>query len=72
MVLDGHDGTSAVEFVRTEIPHLLLERKIPSEAGELLEALKDTILKTEQNFFMRMDSHITRMISLQIEIEVQL
>lgn len=71
MVLDGHDGTNAVEFARTEIPRLLLEQKI-LEAGAVLEALKETILKTEQNFFTRIDCHITRMISLQIEIEVEL
>lgn len=71
MVLDGHDGTKAVEFARRYIPHVLLQRNISGEEKEVKEALRTAFLRTEQTFFSRIDSYITRMISLQNEIDVR-
>lgn len=70
MVLDGHDGTKAVEFARPSIPHFLLQSNLSGGEKQVLEAFRNAIVSTERQFFLGIDGHITRKITLQLEIEV--
>ena len=71
LVLDGHDGVRACEFVRKHLPTVFLENVIRDERS-LLECLKRSFLSTEREFFVRIDPHITRKMTLQFEIDVRL
>lgn len=70
MVLDGHDGSRAVKFALTHIPHLLLQSELMGGDRQVLDALKRAIVNTEREFFIGVDPYITRKVTLQFEIEV--
>lgn len=70
MVLDGHDGTKAVNFARTRIPHHLLKRDLSGRGGQVRDAVRSAIVKTESEFFLGIDGHLTRLLTLQMEIGV--
>lgn len=71
MVLDGHDGSKAVKFVHTFLPHRLLTSDLSGGEERVIKVLRDAILSTETEFFVRIDPYITRKVTLQIEIEVR-
>ena len=70
MVLDGHDGSRAVNFAHTNIPHFLLRSELTGGDMRVMDALRYAIIKTETEFFIGVDPHITRKVTLQFEIEV--
>lgn len=72
MVLDGHDGLKAVKFAQTFIPHVLLQSELVGGEGRVMDAIRRAIVKTEQEFFIGIDPHITRKVTLQLEMEVSL
>jgi len=69
MVLDGHDGTRAVKFAQSYIPHVLLQSELGSD-DYAVGALKKAIVETDKQFFISIDPYITRKFTLQLEIEV--
>lgn len=71
MVLDGHDGTKAVDFAQPRIPHHLLQQDFSRGERVVMEAFRRAIVNTDRDFFLRIDGHITRKLTLQMEIEVQ-
>lgn len=72
MVLDGHDGTRAVKFAYTNLPHLLLSCDMDGGEDRTMQIMRNAILATERNFFVGIDHYITRKVTLQIEIEVKM
>ena len=70
MVLDGHDGVKAVHFAQGFIPHLLLRSELVGGDQVVMKALRNAIVLTEREFFVGIDSYITRKLTLQLEIEV--
>jgi len=70
MVLDGHEGSKAVKFVQTYLPHVLLNKELSSYDQTTIEDISSAILATETQFFVSIDPYITRKVTLQIEIEV--
>ena len=72
MVLDGHDGVRACEFVQKHLPNVLLRCDLGSGGEAVKEALMVAFRNTEREFFKRIDPHIARKITLQIEISVSI
>lgn len=70
MVLDGNDGTRAVECARLHIPHCLLTQDLSCREEEVVEALRSAILFAEREFFAKIDDYISRKLALQKDIEV--
>ena len=70
MVLDGHEGSKAVKFVHTHLPHILLKSDFSGDERSVMKVISSAILSTETNFFVSIDPYITRKVTLQIEIEV--
>lgn len=71
MVLDGHDGSKAVKFAMSHIPHFLLQSELVGGGDKMvMDALRRAIVKTEREFFIGVDPYITRKVTLQFEIEV--
>ena len=70
MVLDGHDGSRAVKFAQTYIPHFLLRSELVGGDKRVMDALRSAIVRTEREFFIGVDPYITRKVTLQYEIEV--
>ena len=71
MVLDGHDGSRAVKFAQSHIPHFLLHSELVGGGDKMvMDALRKAIVKTEREFFIGVDPYITRKVTLQFEIEV--
>lgn len=71
MVLDGHDGSRAVKFAQSHIPHILLQSELVGGDRRVMDALKNAIVHTEREFFIGVDPYITRKVTLQYEIEVR-
>ncbi len=70
MVLDGHDGVRACEFAQKHLPSVFLQSDIRDEYS-LRTALQRAFYLTEMEFFVRIDPHITRRMTLQLEIDVR-
>ncbi len=70
MVLDGHDGVRACEFTQKHLPSVLLQSEIRDEHS-IRTALQRAFYLTEMEFFVRIDPHITRRMTLQLEIDVR-
>ena len=72
MVLDGHDGTRACDLAQKHIPSVLLRSSSELEGGREMvgRALRYAFMHTEREFFLGIDSQITRKITLQVEIKV--
>jgi len=70
MVLDGHEGSKAVKFVHTHLPHFLLKSDFGRDKARIMDVINSSVLKTETEFFISIDPYITRKVTLQIEIEV--
>ena len=68
MVLDGHDGTRACDFVQKHLPYSVLRSDL--ESGDLVKSLMMAFRSTEREFFIGIDPHITRRLTLVIEIQV--
>ena len=71
MVLDGHDGTRACEFAQKHLPSVLLSSELDGGVEMVGRAMRWAFLNTEREFFLGIDPHITRKITLQIEIQVR-
>lgn len=69
MVLDGHDGTRACDFVQKHLPHSVLRCDL--ERGDIHTELIKAFRSTEREFFIGIDPHITRRLTLVIEIQVK-
>ena len=69
MVLDGHDGTRACDFVQKHLPHSVLRCDL--ERGDIYKELVKAFRSTEREFFIGIDPHITRRLTLVIEIQVR-
>ena len=73
MVLDGHDGIRACEFAQKHLPSVLLRCDINErDENTIITAVKSAFMRTERDFFVRIDPQITRKLTLQIEINVSL
>lgn len=72
MVLDGHDGEKAVEFVKVTLAGQLLLHEIVGGPNEILVAIEKAFRETEKNFFLAMDDPIGRRLALRAEISVSL
>lgn len=72
MVLDGHDGNRACEFVQKHLPDVLLRSELDGGGEAVRAALRVAFTSTEREFFIRIDPHITRKITLQIEMSVSI
>ena len=70
MVLDGHDGSKACEFTQKHIPSVLLRSELEGGHEVVERAVRTAFLDSEKQFFLGIDPHITRKITLQIEISV--
>ena len=70
MVLDGHDGTKACDFAQKHLPSVLLSSELDGGMEVVGRAMRNAFLSTEREFFLGIEPHITRKITLQIEIEV--
>lgn len=68
-MLDGHDGVKACEFAQKHLASVFLEDNIHNDST-LTQALKRAFYLTEREFFVRIDPHITRKMTLQLEIDV--
>ena len=68
MVLDGHDGTRACDFVQKHLPYSVLRSDL--ERDNISTALTMAFKNTEREFFIGIDPHITRRLTLVIEIQV--
>lgn len=71
MVLDGHDGTKACDFAQKHLPSVLLGSELDGGMEMVGRAMRSAFLSTEREFFLGIDPHITRKITLQIEIQVR-
>ena len=71
IVLDGHDGTRACEFAQKHLPSVLLSSELDGGVETVGRAMRWAFLNTEREFFRGIDPHITRKITLQIEIQVR-
>ena len=71
MVLDGHDGTKACDFAQKHLPSVLLSSELDGGMEVVGRAMRNAFLSTEREFFLGIDPHITRKITLQIEIQVR-
>ena len=70
MVLDGHDGSKACDFVQKYLPSVLLRSEFDGPEEMALKAVRYAFQNTEREFFLKIDPHITRKITLQIEMNV--
>ena len=70
MVLDGHDGSRACDFAQKHIPSVLLRSELEGGEEATSRAFHSAFMDTEKQFFLSIDPHITRKITLQIEIAV--
>jgi len=72
MVLDGHDGSRACDFAQKHIPSVILRSELEGGEEATSRAFHSAFMDTEKQFFLSIDPHITRKITLQIEIAVSL
>ena len=70
MVLDGHDGSRACDFAQKHIPCVMLSSALEGGEEVTRRAFHNAFVDTEKQFFLSIDPHITRKITLQIEIDV--
>ena len=72
MVLDGHDGTNACDFVKEFLPGELFNRLggTQGKPEEVRRAIMDTFLETEKRYFLSLDHLLTQKLTLQFELGV--
>ena len=73
MVLDGHDGTNACDFVKEFLPDDLFNRLggiSSSRPEEVRRAIHDSFLETEKKYFLSLDHILTQKLTLQFELGV--
>lgn len=65
---DGHDGLRACELVQRRMPSVLLSQF--AAGASLGAAMQAAFVLTEKEFFVQIDAHIMRKITLQDQISV--
>ena len=60
-VLDGHDGSRAVEYFQSHLPQCLKERLSTGAASQdIVKIVEDAFLQTDQQFFGDLQQQISR------------
>ena len=71
MVLDGHDGSRALEYVKEQIPEKILRMVEETISPEEIRSKLATIFKeVEEGFFKSMDELLTERVILKMDLNV--
>lgn len=71
MVLDGHDGKRAQEYVKEEMPELLVKMAEETVSPEMIKAELVQIFKdVDRGFFRSIDTLLTERAVIKIELDV--
>jgi len=71
MVLDGHDGSRALEYVKEQIPEKILRMVEETISPDEIKSRLVSIFKeVEKGFFSSMDDLLTERVVLKMDLNV--